>query len=277
MTTINQREQMKKTILNSILVLGIFLFSGCSIKEYKLFQTETKKEEQTTKITQEDYEKELAYENKIAPNDRLSITVYVQSGQGSQQMSSILTTNSNNNTTSRDDDIGILVTQNGTVRLPMLGSVEIIGLTEDEASAKLIELYKTYIRNPYVKVEIKNQRVIVIGEVKKPGVVSVTNGTMNVLEAIAQSGDLTDLAERNNIKIIRGDLRNPTVRSIDLANIVALNESSLFLRPNDIIYVQPRNLKGYNKAFDEIMPFWNMISSVLDPFVKRRQIMGDTQ
>ena len=267
---------MKKTILNSMLILGVFFFSGCSMKEYKLFQTGTVEEEQTTKITPEDYQKELAYENKIAPNDRLSITVYVQSGQGSQQMSSILTTNSNNNTTSRDDDIGILVTQNGTVRLPMLGSVEIIGLTEDEASAKLIELYKTYIRNPYVKVEIKNQRVIVVGEVKKPGVVSVTNGTMNILEAIAQSGDLTDLAERNNVKIIRGDLRNPTVRSIDLANIVALNESSLFLRPNDIIYVQPRNLKGYNKAFEEIMPFWNTISSILNPFVQRKQIMDGT-
>ena len=149
---------MKKTILNSVLILGIFFFSGCSMKEYKLFQTGTVKEEQTTKITPEDYQKELAYENKIAPNDRLSITVYVQSGQGSQQMSSILTTNSNNNTTSRDDDIGILVTQNGTVRLPMLGSVEIIGLTEDEASAKLIELYKTYIRNPYVKVEMTEKQ-----------------------------------------------------------------------------------------------------------------------
>lgn len=71
---------------------------------------------------------------------------------------------------------------------------------------------------------------------------------MTVLEAIAQSGDLTDLAARDNVKIIRGDLRNPNVRTIDLANIVALNESSLFLRPNDIIYVQPRELKGYNAA-----------------------------
>ena len=148
------------------------------------------------------------------------------------------------------------------------------GLTEDEATAKLIEQYKLYIKNPYVTTEIKNQRVVVIGEVKKPGVVSVTNGTMNIVEAIAQSGDLTDLAARDNIKIIRGDLRNPTVRTIDLANIVALNDASLLLRPNDIIYVQPRDLKGYNKAFDEIMPFWNMISSILDPFVKRKQIMG---
>ena len=267
---------MKKVILNSILISSILFFTGCSIKEYKLFQTETDKGENLTVINADDYQKEITYENKIAPNDRVAITVYVQSGQGSQQMSSILTTNSNNNLTSKDDDIGILVTQKGTVRLPMLGSIEIIGLTEDEASAKLIDLYKTYIRNPYVKVEIKNQRVIVIGEVKKPGVVSVTNGTMTVLEAIAQSGDLTDLASRDNVKIIRGDLRNPNIRSIDLANVIALNESSLFLRPNDIIYVQPRNLKGYNEAFDEIMPFWQMVSSVLNPFVQRKQIMDGT-
>lgn len=267
---------MKKIILNFVLVLGLSLLSGCSLKEYKLFQTETEKQEDLTVINLDEYQKEVAYENKIASNDRLSITVYVQSGQGSQQMSSILTTRSNISSNTKDDDIGILVTQNGTVRLPLVGSVEVVGLTEDEASAKLIELYKLYIKNPYVKTEIKNQRVIVIGEVKKPGVVSVTNGTMNVIEAIAQSGDLTDLASRDNVKIIRGDLRNPTVRTIDLANIVALNESSLLLRPNDIIYVQPRNFKGYNQAFNEIMPYWNMLSSILDPFVKRKQIMGET-
>lgn len=98
---------------------------------------------------------------------------------------------------------------------------------------------------------------------------------MNLIEAIAQSGDLTDLAERNNIRIIRGDLRNPTVRTIDLTDITALNESSLHLRPNDIIYVQPRNLKGINKAFDEISPFWNMLSSILDPFQKRVSILNN--
>ena len=126
---------MKKILLDSVLILSILFFTGCSTKDYKLFQTETKKGEEITIINADDYQKEVTYENKIAPNDRVAITVYVQSGQGSQQMSSILTTNSNNSTNSRDDDIGILVTQNGTVRLPMLGSIEIIGLTEDEASA----------------------------------------------------------------------------------------------------------------------------------------------
>lgn len=263
-------NRILKLILLSIVIM---LFSGCSLKEYKLFQAQEKEKEKITKISLKQYHEERSYENKIAPNDRLSITVYVQSGKGSQQMSSILTSRNDNSLVTSDEDIGILVTQKGTVRLPLLGSVELIGLTEDEASAKLIELYKKYIRNPYVTTEIKNQRVIVIGEVKKPGIVPVTNGTMNIIEAIAQSGDLTDFASRNNVKIIRGDLRNPTIRNIDLANITALSGSSLLLRPNDIIYVQPRAMKGYNRAFKEVMPFWNAISSILDPFVKRKEIM----
>ena len=263
---------MRKFAFQFFIFFTIIGFSGCSMKDYKLFQTDSEGEK-ITKISLEEYQDEVRYENKIAPNDRLSITVYVQSGNGSQQMSSILTSRTDNNLTTKDQDIGILVTQDGTVRLPLLGSVEVIGLTEDEASAKLIELYKKYIRNPYVTTELKNQRVTVIGEVKKPGVVTVTNGTMNVIEAIAQSGDLTDFAERNNVKIIRGNLRDPIVRTIDLTDITALNESSLFLRPNDIIYVQPRKLKGFNKAFEEIVPFWDMISSILNPFVQRVDIM----
>jgi polysaccharide export outer membrane protein len=263
------RNVLFKIIPISVLLV---LFSGCSLKDYKLFQVEEKKVDVITKVSKEAYAKELAYENKVAANDRVSITVYIQSGKGSQQMTSILTSQNTNNT-NNVDDIGILVTQNGTVRLPLIGSVQISGLTEDQASEKLISLYKLYIRNPYVTTEIKNQRVIVIGEVKKPGIVAVKNGTMTLIEAIAQSGDLTDYASRNDIKIIRGDLRNPTIRNIDLSNIMSLNDGSMLLKPNDIIYVQPTDLKGYNRAFNDIVPFWNMLSAILDPFTQRKELI----
>ena len=263
-----------RNILLKIMPISLLLvlFSGCTLKDYKLFQVEEKEETLVTKVSKEDYAKEVAYESKIAANDRVSITVYIQSGKGSQQMTSILTSQNTNNTEDVED-IGILVTQNGTVRLPLIGSVKISGLTADEASERLIGLYKLYIRNPYVTTEIKNQRVIVIGEVKNPGVVAVQNGTMNLIEAIAQRGDLTDYASRNNIKIIRGDLRNPDIRNIDLANLTALNDGSMLLKPNDIIYVQPTDLKGYNRAFNDIVPFWNMLSAILDPFTQRKELI----
>lgn len=263
---------MKNLIFISV-VFTIFL-SGCSMKEYKLFQQkEEKSQDEVTVISPQKYSEEVLFENMIAPNDRVNITVYIQAGQGSQQMTSILTSKDFNNNTSIQENIGLLVTKKGTVRLPLIGSFNISGYTQDEASEMLIKEYKKYIRNPYVVVEIQNQRVVVIGEVKNPGIVPVTNGTMNLIEAIARSGDLTDLASRTNIKIVRGNLRNPEIRNIDLTQMSAISLTSLYLKPNDILYIQPRNLKGVNQAFNEINPFWNMLSSVLDPFYLRKQII----
>lgn len=261
-------------IKRSVFITALFvvLFTGCTTKEYKLFQTDNDLKE-TTEISQEQYEQEVVFENVIAPNDRINITVYIQSGEGSQQMTSMLTTRESSDGQTLDENIGLLVTQEGTVRLPLLGSIKISGLTQDEASDFLIKEYKKYIRNPYVLVEIKNQRVIVIGEVKTPGIVSVTNGTMNVIEAIARSGDLTDFASRTDIKVIRGDLRKPEIRSIDLTSMDALSISSLYLKPNDILYVQPKPIKGFNRVFNDFVPFWGMMSSILDPFVQRKTLI----
>lgn len=261
---------LRNLFLTAVLVS---IFTGCSTKEYKLFQTEKVGEETTTEISQETYNEEVVFENIIAPNDRVDITVYIQAGQGSQQMTSILTSRETSNSNQIQENIGLLVTQEGTVRLPLIGSFKVSGYTQDEASDMLIKEYKKYIRNPYVLVEIKNQRVIVIGEVKSPGIVSVTNGTMNIVEAIARSGDLTDYASRTDIKVIRGDLRKPEIRNIDLTQMDAIGIASLYLKPNDILYVQPREIKGYNRVFNDFMPFWNMLSSVLDPFVQRKTLI----
>lgn len=251
----------------------VFTFSGCGVKEYKLFQTENKELEKTTIVDEKTYKEEVVFENIIAPNDRVDITIYIQAGEGSQQMSSILTSKDTSTSTEIQENIGLLVTQDGTVRLPLIGSFKVSGVTQDQASDMLIKEYKKYIRNPYVLVEIKNQRVIVIGEVKSPGIVSVTNGTMNIIEAIARSGDVTDLASRSDIKVIRGDLRNPEIRNVDLTRMDAVSLTSLYLKPNDILYVQPREIKGYNRVFTDFMPFWDTLSSILNPFVQRKTLI----
>ena len=260
-------------IFKAFMVLFVLVvLSGCTSREYNLFQAN---DGQTVinEIPQNKYEKEVEFENLIAPNDRVSITVYVQSKAGSQQMSSILTINNISDSSTTDQDIGQLVTQKGTVRLPLVGVVRIEGLTEDEAREKLITVYQKYIRNPYVTVEIKNQRIIVVGEVNNPGIVSVTNGTMNLIEALALSGDLTSDAARHNIKLIRGDLRSPEIRNINLTDLKSIASTSLLLRPSDIIYVQPRELDGFNKAVSEIAPFWNTLSAILNPFTQRKTLI----
>jgi len=249
-----------------IIAFIVLLTSGCSMREYRLFQDENLSG-QPTEINGTEYDREIAFENIIAPNDRVAVMVYNQSSAGSGLTSMISSRGDNVNTIGRDESLGLLITKQGTIRLPLIGTQKIAGMTEDEAAEYLITQYQKYVRNPYVTVEIMNQRIFVLGEVNQPGVVQVTNGTMNLVEAIARSKDLTDFADRTSIKIIRGDLRKPDVRLIDLTHMAAISLSSLYLKPNDIVYVQPRAMKGYNLAFQEIAPPFQLLSAMLQPFV----------
>jgi polysaccharide export outer membrane protein len=248
-----------------IAVLTLFFISGCSLKEYTLFQDDDRSED-PTEVNATVYKDEMVFENKIQPNDRVGIMVYNQSGPG--QLTSMISSRGDTQTnTTNSENTGLLVTQEGTVDLPLVGSVKIEGYTQDEAAKFLMKEYGKYLRTPYVTVEIMNQRIFILGEVKNPGVVQVTNGTMNLIEAIARSGDLTDYAERQGILVIRGDLRNPQIRTIDLTQMSALRIASLYLKPNDIIYVQPRATKGRKIAYDGIAPPFQLLSSILLPFV----------
>ena len=217
--------------------------------------------------------KEVTFEYKIQPNDRVSIEVFNQVGS-SQQITSIVDTSSAGQV-QQGQDSGFLVTGNGTVNLPLIGATKLVGLTEDQAAKYLIKEYKVYLRNPYAVVKINNQRIIVVGEVKSPGVIPITNGTMNLVEVIARSGDMTDWAMRTHIVVLRGDLRKPDVRVIDLTDMSALALSSLYLRDKDIVYVQPRSAKGIALFTQDISPPFQLISTILTPFVLINTLTGN--
>lgn len=250
--------------IHILLFLLVLLNSGCSLKEYRLFQGDSISDEPTV-VNDLDYNKDVTFEYKIQPNDRVSIEVFNQVGS-SQQITSIVDTRSAGQV-QQGEDSGFLVTANGTINLPLIGATTLVGLTEDQAAKYLIQKYKVYLRNPYAIVKIKNQRVIVIGEVNTPGVIPITNGTMNLVEAIARSGDMNDWAMRTHIVILRGDLRHPETRVVDLTDMSALALSSLYLRDKDIVYVQPRSAKGMDLFTKEITPPFTLISTILTPFV----------
>ncbi len=243
----------------------LLLMTGCSLKEYKLFQSE---ESEITVVGDAAYQEELLVDNIIAVGERVTVIVYNQLSQGTSEMSAMIGSKGGTALTNVDNTrTGQLVSSEGMVRLPLIGTKKLAGLTEAQAADMLTEEYKKYLRQPYVSVELTNQRIILIGEINNPGVVNITNGNMTLFEAIARSGDMSDFADRTNIKIIRGDLRNPEVRIADLTQLSSIKMSSMILRPNDIVYIQPRSAKGRNLAFQEIAPPFQLLSAMLQPFV----------
>jgi len=134
---------------------------------------------------------------------------------------------------------GYLVDNSGSLKLPVLGTFNLEGKTLGEAKNIIQLKAERYFSEPSIKVNILNYYVTVLGEVNMPGRVNVIEPNTNLLEVLGLAGDLTKVANRKKIKIIRTESEKPQVYYIDLRDKNIVNSELFYLQPNDIIYVQP--------------------------------------
>jgi protein involved in polysaccharide export with SLBB domain len=145
------------------------------------------------------------------------------------------------------------VQADGSVYLPLVDRVSVLGLTLIQVDSVLKVRYTQYYKEPFIKTAVTSNRVIILGA---PGgqVVTLAHDNMNLLEVLALaggadggsntgSGTNSSFARNggriDNIRIIRGDLKNPQVQFINLNTIEGMRRGNLQVEPNDIIYIQP--------------------------------------
>ncbi|MFI5162333.1 MAG: polysaccharide biosynthesis/export family protein [Sphingobacteriales bacterium] len=130
------------------------------------------------------------------------------------------------------------VEDDGTVALPLIGHIEVAGLTRTEAAKKVEGLYrKNVLVNPIIDLKITNLKVTILGEIRVPGNYPLVKDKTNLVELLGQAGGLTEKANEKTVKIIRGDPKNPLVAEIDLSKIQTLADPRMILQNNDIIYI----------------------------------------
>lgn len=139
-----------------------------------------------------------------------------------------------------------LVDNDGNIEFPVLGSLHVGGMTapavQELISSRIYPRYVT--EKPSVEVRFQNFRVYFIGEVGH-GVVEAPNGRLNILEALAQSGDLGIQGRRDNIMVIRTNSDGSRqVKRINLNDKNLLLSPDFYLQQNDIVYVQPNESKA---------------------------------
>jgi polysaccharide export outer membrane protein len=238
---------------NIFLCLAFLLFiSGCGNKNYILLQ------DQNSAKNNNQSQNKIYYENKISAQDRILVDIY----NGDKPMGTNQAT-----AAYQDDTRGFLVSQNGTVYLPLVGNVGVAGLSENQATNMLTRYYQKYLKYPFVKVSILNQKVYVLGEVAKPGAVPVVNAKMNLFEVIAQAGDLTNYAQRNEVKIISMQDGKRVVKNIDITNLNSMDSNDITIRPNDIVYIPPKGIKAFNIAINDATPVLDIVNKLISPFV----------
>lgn len=141
---------------------------------------------------------------------------------------------------------GYLVDSNGEIEFPVIGALYVKGLTKAEIKDLVIsKLYPNHlVEKPSVEVRFKNFRITILGEVKNPGIVEVPNERINILEAIAEAGDMTVYGLRDKVRVIRTEADGTrSVHTLDVGDKNVIFSPYFNLQQNDVVYVEPNGTK----------------------------------
>ena len=149
--------------------------------------------------------------------------------------------------------MGYVVDNEGYIDFPVLGPIKVAGLTRWELSEliknKLIK--DGLLTDAVVTVEFMNFKVSVIGEVNSPGTYTLTNDKVTILQAISLARDLTIFGQRENVCVIREREGERVIYEINLCDVSMFNSPAYYLQQNDVVYVQPSQVKARQSTTDD--------------------------
>ena len=137
------------------------------------------------------------------------------------------------------------IDKEGCVEMPLVGKIEVKNLTVDEAKNKLQTAIDTYINGSMLVVKLASFNVTLLGEVSKPGMYKVYQSRINLFEAISLAGNMTNFAKKSDVKIIRQTNNGSEIVTVDMGQADVLSSPYYYLKPNDIIYVEPLKIKQW--------------------------------
>lgn len=132
-----------------------------------------------------------------------------------------------------------LVDAGGNIEMPLIGTVNVAGRTSLEAKEDIKKKLEKYLVNPTVNVRIRNFKVTVLGEVAAPGVYTIPNEKITLVEAIGLAGDLTIFGKRIDVLVIREEGGERKFYKVDLRSKELFESEIYYLHSNDIVYIEP--------------------------------------
>lgn len=247
-------------ILFSIIILGL---NSCKvINRDRMLQTDEN-------YPYAHFSEKIDREYKISPNDIITFQLFANDGfqliniggtnvSGTSGLSPQQVTGT---TQLSPTGTAYTVEYDGFIKLPVVGRTYVKGLTVRQMEMMLEELFAEYYHKPFVMLRVNNRRVMVFAG-GNSRVVTLMNDNTTLFEVLATIGGMPENGKADQIKIIRGDLKNPEVYMIDLSTLEGIKNYDLVMQGNDIIYIETRK-DAVTKTFTLLAPYLSLISTAI--------------
>ena len=232
--------------MKKLLFIGaLMIFTSCHVSKY--IYLEDMPLDQPIPITHK-------VETRIKPGDRLGIHVSCQKMELATPFNSpSYNVAQDGETTTKDtpSEKGYLVDDEGYINFPVLGRLQVSGLTMPQVSTYIKQLLieGRHIPDAVVETTITNFFIYGLGALN-PCKLAVPDGHITILQAIAQMGDLKR-GKIDKVRVIREDEGMRMEFDIDLNKKELFNSPAFYLQQNDLVYAEPK--KGANKTVSGTM------------------------
>ncbi|MBQ0087637.1 MAG: polysaccharide biosynthesis/export family protein [Bacteroidales bacterium] len=155
-------------------------------------------------------------------------------------------TNQNNNFNSTYATMSYIVSPEGTIDFPVLGTIKVEGMTRNEVAEHIKHrlVSENHCTDAVVNVELSNAYVNVMGEVNRPGRYELTQDNVTILDVLSQASDLNVLGLRQNVMVSRKTAQGTQVYTLDMTNMQQLLSSPAYMmQQGDMVYVEPNKVR----------------------------------
>lgn len=231
--------------------LGLFflltlVFTSCVTRKQLIYlQTNEENPEKMLKAV-------LSPEYRLQTNDIITINIKAIDPELVAIFNPVIINQAAANNMRRDQDTyfdGFTLDSRGNIRIPIIGEINVMGYTLDEVRLKiekeLLDKYFNKEANIFVTVKMAGLRFTINGEIAQPGTKVIFQDRVNVLEAVANSGDILLTGDRKNVTIIRQYPYGTEMHDLDLTDRRVIESPYFYLQPNDYIYIKPLPQKSW--------------------------------
>ena len=247
---------MRKII--AVLLLFAISTSCIPLKKQVYFQGDLDQNDSIVRIQDQPY--------RLQVDDLLDIQIKSSDENVTNTFNPSTSENNNNNIGRNEASIyfnSYSVDKHGNIRLPYLGDINVLGYTANEVREKIDKEFERYFKNPddvFVEVRLAGIRYTTIGEVGKTGVNVLYLNQVNLIQALAASGDIKITGNRERVSVFRKGIDGTKRYTVDMLDVNSFDSSNFFIQPNDIIYVEPLKQKSWGTGTSGMQTITSLIA-----------------